>query len=70
MKKSFRITAIILIAVTMIAGTVIAVNHFLDKTDSDNEITTSKTHTAETVSATDNILNPEDIEWNGDKFEA
>lgn len=70
MKKSFKITAVILIAVALIAGTVTAVNLFSDKTESDNEITTSETQTAETVSATDNVLNPEDIEWNGDEFEA
>lgn len=70
MKKSFKITAVILIAVALIAGTVTAVNLFSDKTESDNEITTSETQTAETVSATDNILNPEDIEWNSDDFEA
>lgn len=70
MKKKFKITAVILIAVALIAGTVIAVNHFSDKTDSDNLVTTSETQTAETVSATDNVLNPEDVEWNGDDFEA
>ncbi len=70
MKKNFKITAVILIVISLFAGTVITVNHFLDKADSDNEITNSETQTAETVSATDNILNPEDIEWNGDDFEA
>ncbi len=70
MKKKFKITTVILIAVTLITGTVIAVNHFSDKTDSDNVVTTSETQTAETVSATDNVLNPEDVEWNGDDFEA
>lgn len=70
MKKSFKITAVILIAVALIAGTVTAVNLFSDKTESDNEITTSETQTAETVSATDNVLDPEDIEWNCDDFEA
>ncbi len=70
MKKSFKITAVILIAVTLIAGTVISVNHFSNKADSDNEITTFETQTEETVPTTDNILNPEDIEWNGDDFEA
>lgn len=70
MKKNFKITAVILIVISLIAGTVIAVNHFSNKNESDNEITISETQAAETVSATDNILNPEDIEWNGDKFEA
>lgn len=70
MKKSFKITTVILIAVALIAGTVLAVNHFSDKTDSDNETTTSETQTEESVSATDNVLNPEDVEWNGDDFEA
>ena len=70
MKKNFKITAVILIVISLFAGTVIAVNHFSNKNESDNEPTISETQAAETVSATDNILNPEDIEWNGDKFEA
>ena len=70
MKKRFKTIAVILIAVALITGTVITVNYFSDKSDSDNEPTNSETQAAETVSATDNILNPEDIEWNGDKFEA
>ena len=70
MKMRFKTIAVILIAVALIAGTVITVNYFSNKSDSDNEPTNSETQDTETVSATDNILNPEDIEWNGDKFEA
>ncbi|MBQ2903037.1 MAG: LCP family protein [Clostridia bacterium] len=70
MKKSIKITAVILTAAILIAGAIVAVNRFSDKTDSDNIVTTSETQTSEAVPAADNILNPEDIEWNGDDFEA
>lgn len=70
MKKSFKVIAVILIAVILITGAIAVVNHFSNKAESDNEITTLETQSTETVSNTDNILNPEDIEWNGDEFEA
>ena len=37
---------------------------------SDIDEHTSETQTTQAVSTEDNVLNPEDVEWNGDKFEA
>ncbi len=70
MKKFLKITAVILITVTLIIGAVMGGNHFFNKADSDNDAAISETQTSESVTNTDNILNPEDVEWNGDEFEA
>lgn len=37
---------------------------------SDIDEHTSETQTTQALSTEDNVLNPEDVEWNGDKFEA
>ena len=70
MKKSFKIIAVILIAVTLITGVVIAVKQFLNKSEHDNASKISEAQTTKSISTTDNVLNPEDVEWNGEKFEA
>lgn len=68
MKKSIKIIGVILIVAAIIIGAVIAVNHFLIKSDIDEQ--SSETQTTQAVSTENNVLNPEDVEWNGDKFEA
>lgn len=70
MKKSLKIFGVIVVIAAVIAGTVIAVNHFTDNTELNNESTVHETQTAESVENTDNILEPEDVEWNGDEFES
>ena len=70
MKKSLKIFGVIVVIAAVIAGAVTAVNHFKDKTELNNETTTLATQTTESVANTDNILEPEDVEWNGDEFEA
>ena len=70
MKTFKKITSVVLVAATLIAGAVTAVKYFSGEPEADNEITASETQTAESFSVADNVLNPEDIEWNGDDFEA
>ena len=70
MKKTLKIFAVIIIVATVIAGAIAAINYFTDSTDLNDKNTVSETHTSENVTATNNTLNPEDIEWNGDGFEA
>lgn len=70
MKKTLKIIGVIVVIAAVIAGAVTAVNHFKDKTELNNETTTLATQTTESVANTDNILEPEDVEWNGDEFEA
>ena len=65
MKKSIKIIGVILIVAAITIG---AVNHFLMQSDIDEQ--TSETQTTQVLSTEDNVLNPEDVEWNGDKFEA
>lgn len=70
MKKTLKIIGVIVIVAAVVTGTFIAVNHFTDNTELNNESTVHETQTTEKVPITENTLNPEDIEWNGDKFEA
>ena len=67
MKKGVKITGIILIAVIFISGTVLTVKHF---SKADQSTTTADIQTAPVNSDAGNVLNPEDIEWNGDNFKA
>lgn len=69
MKKVFKITAVVLIAVALITGAVAGVNHF-SKTEQNSQNTTTEIQTTAEASDADNVLNPEDIEWNGDDFPA
>lgn len=68
MKKTLKIIGIVLIVAAVITCSAIIGNKILKPTNN-GELQT-ETHTAETVSNTDNIINPEDIEWNGKDFEA
>lgn len=70
MKKSLKIFGVIVVIAAVIAGAVLAINHFTDNTKLNNESTIHEMQTAESVENTDNILEPEDVEWNGDDFEA
>ena len=67
MKKTLKIIGIVLIIAAVITGSAIIGNKILKPTNN-GELQT-ETHTAETVSNTDNIINPKDIEWNGKDFE-
>lgn len=70
MKKTLKIIGVTVIIAAVIAGAVMTVNHFLNNTELDNKNTTHETQTTETIPNTDNVLIPEDIEWNGNEFEA
>ena len=70
--KKFRTVVAVIVAVAVLLGiSVFAVNHFHEKSDTPPS---GKTSDSGSESATtDNfaqVLNPEDIEWNGDKFTA
>lgn len=59
------------VAAFLIAALLIAVFSGCQSADKpDNTTAATQNQTTATVSATDNTLNPEDIEWNGDEFEA
>ena len=68
MKKIIKIIGVILIVAAITIGAVIAVNHFLMQSDIDEQ--SSEIQTTQAISTENNVLKPEDVEWNGDKFEA
>lgn len=66
MKKSLKLIGAVLIVSAIVIGSVFAGKHFLKPSHNDEPY--SETQPSKTISTTDNVLNPEDIEWNGDKF--
>lgn len=68
MKKTIKLICVILIVAAITVGAVIAGTHFFMRPEIDGQ--PSETQNTESVSDTDNVINPEDVEWNGDKFEA
>ncbi len=70
MKKSLKIIGVIVIVAAVIAIAIPTINHFTDKTELNTESTSHETQATKSVADTDNILEPEDVEWNGDEFEA
>lgn len=70
-KKIKTIIAVIVTAALLLGTAAFAVNHFQKKTDnsSSDEASSSDTEAISSVTSAE-VLKPEDIEWNGDKFTA
>ncbi len=64
MKKIFKLTALVLIAALLVAAFA-----GCQPSDKPTENTTSATENQNTSAADGNTLNPEDVQWNGEKYE-